>query len=127
MATERNKWIEAVAKIIELTQKGKIRWTTGFPIEPLTDSPNDRVHIVYQADHKGKTLRLYEVYSPGNSVLGREVDSWPKRTVLELLDPQAVSAWPFPASEILDHLLATVRYQVAGVKDFVDELLAEVT
>jgi len=50
---------------------------------------------------------------------------WTKITVLQLLDENGLAAWTFPETEVLNHLLEAVKYQVTGVKDFLDEILAE--
>jgi len=31
MATDKNKWVDAVAKLIKLTQEGELKWTIGEP------------------------------------------------------------------------------------------------
>lgn len=139
-AEKRNKWIDAVGKLLELTQKGLLLWEPAKPPVYLNSEPNSsRVDVVYEAQYKEKTLRLYEtrykVEKP-SSYFGlatsttsffdqREYPYWTSTTVLELLDDNGLSPWTFPKSQVLDDLLDAVRYQVSGVKDFLDEILAE--
>ena len=49
---------------------------------------------------------------------------WKKRVVLEFIDENGNSLWAFPSLDALNDLASTVQYQVAGVKDFLAELLA---
>ena len=100
---ERNKWIDAVGKLISLTQERKLMWkvTYGRP-EDWDPPPN-----LYEAIYGNKTLRLSE------------------RAHLYLVEPESGAEWEFPETEATGHLLQAVRYQVVGVGSFLDDLLAE--
>ncbi len=138
MASEKkNKWIDAVGKLLQLTQQGSLKWKPIKPPAYLNSAPNDsRVDVVYDTDYKDRVLRLYEkrykIQKP-NPVFAtisvfadeREYPYWSSKTVLELLDENELSPWAFPNSQVLDDLLDAVRYQVSGVKDFLNEILAE--
>jgi hypothetical protein len=139
MSTEKNKWIDAAAKLLQLTQDGKLEWEPRDPPSYLNLQPDrKRVDVVYEARYKDRRLRLYQVMykvdkrrDPAVTALTgisffnqREYPYWTKQTVLELLDQSGFGAWSFPETEVLDDLLAAVRYQVAGVKEFLDEILA---
>jgi hypothetical protein len=136
MSTEKNKWIDAVGKLLTLTQEGQLAWTTSEPPASLNSLPHKRVDVIYQTRYKERDLRLYELHykvekpkGPLVNILNqfddRQYPYWTKITVLELLDENGLSAWTFPNMEVIGHLLAAVKYQVAGVKDFLDEILAE--
>jgi len=144
MAKEKNKWIDAVGKLLEFTQEGSLSWESINPPAYLNSEPgNSRVDVVYKALHKDRTLRLYEkrykvekpiTFLPSNVYLNTSVTSvfdqreypyWTSTTVLELLDDNHLSPWVFPKTQVLDDLLDAVRYQVSGVKDFLSEILAE--
>jgi hypothetical protein len=143
MAKEKNKWIDAVGKLLEFTQEGSLSWESINPPAYLNSEPaNSRVDVVYKAHYKDRTLRLYEkrykverpiydssaVYvatSVTSFVNSREYPYWTSTTVLELLDGNGLSPWVFPKTQVLDDLLDAVRYQVSGVKDFLHEILAE--
>jgi hypothetical protein len=139
MSTEKNKWIDAVGKLLTLTQEGQLVWTTREPPASFNSLPDERVDVVYQTRYKEKDLRLYELHykiekpKRAFTIIGAVVNSfddeqysfWTKTTVLELLDENGLGGWTFPMMDVIGHLLAAVKYQVAGVKDFLDEILAE--
>ncbi len=139
MPNDRNKWIDAVGKLLQLTQDGHLEWEPRDPPAYLNLQPDrKRVEVVYEAHYKDRTLRLYQfsykVEKPRASLsalrdLGAYFDQpdypyWTSKTVLELLDTSGFGAWTFPETEAIDHLLIAVSYQVAGVKEFLDEILA---
>lgn len=110
MTNEKNKWIDAVAKLIALTQERKLVWrgvSTGmFSSLGLAG---------LEADYAGKTLILHTINDDGN-VYSR----------LQLRDPESGEVWEFPYSEATEHLMDAARYQVVGVGDFLDELLNKI-
>ncbi|HEX8846784.1 MAG TPA: hypothetical protein VF791_19230 [Pyrinomonadaceae bacterium] len=135
MSTEKNKWIDALGKLLTLTQEGQLIWATAEPPGSFNSLPHQRVDVVYQTRYKDRTLRLFELYHKvekpkGLTVFMDQYDNtqypyWTKITVLQLLDENGLAAWTFPETEVLNHLLEAVKYQVTGVKDFLDEILAE--
>jgi hypothetical protein len=101
MPNEKNKWIDAVGKLIALTQERKLVWrAAGFGSYGL------------ETDYAGKTLNLQTINDEGN-VYAR----------LQLQEPGSGQVWTFPYSEATEHLMEAARYQVVGVGDFLDELL----
>lgn len=134
MSTEKNKWIDAVGKLLELTQEGQVIWESHEPPIYLNNQSDKRVDVVYQTHYKDRVLRLYQLhYKVEKDMLSlaqafyprEEYPYWTKTTILELLDQNGLSAWIFPKIEALDHLLAAVQYQVVGVREFLDEILTE--
>jgi len=121
MSTERNKWIDAVGKLITLTQERKLGWRS-YSSEGYS-ALSGRVDVVYQADYNGKTLRLYESKSRPPRGMFPESGEWESEAVLDLVDSTGLSIWTFPHTEATEHLLAAVKYQVAGVGEFIEELL----
>lgn len=96
--SEKNKWIDAVGKLLTLTQERQLIWkVAGF-------SSDDERTPFYEADYHGKTLRL----------------RW---STLYLVDSETGAEWDFPHTEVVSHLKDAVKYQVVGVGDFLDELL----
>jgi hypothetical protein len=100
---ERNKWIDAVGKLISLTQERKLVWRATYGQAEGWDRPP----TLYVATYGTKTLRLSE--SPR----------------LYLVEPESDAEWEFPETEATAHLLQAVKYQVVGVGGFLDDLLAE--
>ena len=97
MASEKNKWIDAVARLISLTQERKLLWRYSSMFN------------AYEAEYAGKTLQL----TPGD----------PPR--LALRDTENQATWDFPESATNEYLMEAVRYQLVGVGDFLDELLTK--
>jgi hypothetical protein len=131
MSTEKNKWVDAVAKLIKLTQEGQLNWIIADPPASFSKRPNSRVEVVFVAKHGDKSLRLYEKRFQAEFVDFDEFEmrpvqktEWRKTVVLEFIDEIGNSLWAFPSVEALNDLVSTVQYQVAGVKDFIAELLA---
>jgi hypothetical protein len=126
-----NKWLNAISKLVELTQDGKLEWKFSAPSEGLERSfPNDRIAGVFTTKYKGRNLRLYERHFQLSSyqylddrIIGGE---WGSEITLEMYDVFSdAPLWAFPYADILRDLLSAVQYQVAGVKDFVNEILEE--
>lgn len=131
MATERNKWIDAVAKLLELTQHGDLTWSVQEPPFSFTKRPNSRVDVVFVAKYCDKVLRLYEKRFQEDVVDFDQFElrqvmttEWKKTIVLEFIDSNGNSLWAFPYVQVLNDLMSSVQYQVAGVRDFLAELLA---
>ena len=99
--SEKNKWIDAVARLIALTQEGKLVWRT------RNEFDDNDVHTMYEADYAGKILRLRGYHS------------------LYLVDQATDVEWDFPDSEAISHLMEAVKYQLVRAGDFLDELLAK--
>jgi hypothetical protein len=101
MANEKNKWIDAVAKLVTLTQERKLLWrSAGYGSYGL------------EADYAGKTLKLQTVNDDGMTF-----------SRLQLQEPGSGEVWDFPSSDATEHLMEAARYQVVGVGEFLDELL----
>jgi hypothetical protein len=131
MSTEKNKWVDAVAKLIQLTQEGELKWTIDEPPTLFSKRPNTRVEVVFVAKYGEKSLRLYERRFQEEFIDFDEFEmrpvpkvEWRKVVVLEFIDDNGNGLWAFPSVEALNDLMSAVQYQVAGVKDFLTELLA---
>jgi hypothetical protein len=131
MSAHRNKWIEAVAKLIQLTQDRELVWTAQEPPLSFSKRPDFGVDLVFVCKYGERNLRLYEKYIRENVEESDEWEmrpvtraEWKKRVVLEFVDANGNSLWAFPALEILNDLATAVQYRVAGVRDFLAELLA---
>jgi hypothetical protein len=136
MATERksrNRWVDAISSMIELTQDGKLRWTVVPDASKVYDG-KEITTSVFETTYSDRALRLYEVRVPSNfspierslySVRGEEPPMWYKEVILEFVDTEGRTLWTFPQVDALSDLLTSVQYQVAGVNDFLDTLIGE--
>ena len=59
MSEKQNKWVEAITKLIKLTQEGKLEWLPGRHDK---DHGRDdmKIESVFVSNYKDKTLRLYK-------------------------------------------------------------------
>lgn len=130
MAKKRDKWIEAIAKLTKMTQDNTLIWRSGEVPDYLKNVETVKVGIVYITKYKNKILRIYEKkakeYTTGSSFFGMERGPvWNEYIILDFADPSGASLWTFPDVQGVNGLLASVRFQVAGVKDFLKDLLSE--
>lgn len=116
MPQDVNQWIEAVTRLTALTQEGKLLWVVRTPLTELTST----IGPSYFANYKDRKLRLEKrSVSDPDVYSGRRIE----RPVLEFVDNQDQSLWTFPHVDAVEHLYGAVRYQTAGVKDFLGDLL----
>ena len=112
MTTANDKLIDAIVSLIDGTQEGRITWAVKKLTPTLSPTdPKIAVQVVYETEYRGRKLRLYEV-----------AYSWP---TLEIIDDDGTALWTFPPVSGLDDLLSSVRYETAGVKKFLDDIIAE--
>lgn len=103
MPTEKNKWIDAVGKLIALTQERKLVWRA-FGTNTV------------ETDYAGKTLRLSSDYDENVEM---------RLSNLKLVERDSGVVWEFPYSEANEHLMQAARYQLVGVGEFLNELLTK--
>ena len=130
MLSERqHKWIEAIVKLIRLTQKNQLKWH----VETLPESLQHRGRLqdikadeVYVSEIKGSQLRLSEIsprlmFKPMLSIFEQPK---PINVVLEVINPIGGQITDKVSGiEGLDNLLETV--QTSGVDNFLDEFLKD--
>lgn len=135
MLSEKDKVIEFVAKLIQLTQDAKINWVVMEPRANLKRHPEFPVDLVYTTIYKEKRLGLYqqraEYYTFG-AMLSRSFGTSGYSgyspttrlgTILEMIDDGGNCLWTFQEVSGLNDLYSAVQYQVAGVKGYLDSVL----
>lgn len=138
MSFRRKQIVEAVARIMRLTQKGQLVWKERNPLDLpiLNRHSGEYVSIVFETVINDTKLRLYErhhkTYAPSKglvvTVLGdkkKEEAQWENEVILEIVGEHDLAVWSFPDVNPLNHLLSTVQYQVGGVKKFLDGILED--
>jgi len=136
MTKENESYFEAIAKIIKLTQEEKIKWQTATK-KPKILEGIEKIDSAYTGEYLGKTLRIYKVYTKSEkpylpdihtsfSLLVRPTEyQWTYSIVLEIIDKDGNVMWTFPNLNILSDLYEEIGYKIAGVSDFICELLKE--
>lgn len=127
--------IEAIGKLIQLTQKGKVEWNSVDPDVVQSHPPEDMVNSVFICNYKDKLLRIYHRKYKSYPGLGLSFFSinekspkekkWFSEVVLELIDDSGNSVWQFPKERILHDLLDAVKYKASGASDVIQSLLDE--
>lgn len=113
-----DKFTKAVARLIELTQKGDIRWERGDP--PDFTASGDYAEVVFRAEYDGERLRVFRRRS--KVALDEERFDWVETPVLQVLDEDGKSLYQFPHMPALYDLIESVEYQVAGVGPLIEKL-----
>jgi hypothetical protein len=106
MDKEKNTWIDAVTKMIKLTNSGKLRW------ESRDDNDIAKIPPVLYTTYKQHQLKLYKH-------MMRPLPT------LEMIGENDVTLWTFPKIEALADLFKAAKFQIAGVKNFLDGILNE--
>lgn len=134
MAEVTNKWIDAVTKLTKLTQDGELTWSSLPSDSVLVSDDVQQIDSVFKAFHGHKRLRLYRKrfkveanlsLLSGVDLFPRKYPYWASQVYLEIVDEYGNSLWTFPKVTGLSDLLAAVKYQVSGVKEFLEDLLGE--
>src|SRR5438105_15390481 len=119
MTPKSDQWVDAVAKLTELTQDGTLEWTA----ESMTENESV-IGPTYRASYGDKLLRLRK-----RGTLARKKswgdEEWVEQYVLEFVDQNDKTLWTFPLIDAIQHLYGAVQYQTAGVKDFLNDLLKQ--
>jgi hypothetical protein len=144
MKPEKDIYVEAIAKLIKLTQDKKIVWSAGNTNYLVNKMPSNIYESVYITNYKGKRLRIYKKYytvsklaesflsqfsdSDISGYLGSESKSKPRtvsQVVLEIIDDKDYTVWEFPNLSITDNLLSSVIFQTCGVNELLNDLINE--
>jgi hypothetical protein len=120
---EQDKFVALVARLNELTQEGKLKWSAVYNPEELGLGTDKKVKLVFQTFYKNKTLRIY--HEDFKTWYEEDRYVWASRIVLTFVDIGAQSIWEFPNVAGLGDLYESVRYQQAGVDEFINDVLSE--
>jgi len=136
MNDKQNKLVESVTKIIKLTQEGNLKWSTS-KIEKVETRDDIRIDTVFICKFKNKILRLFKssfkVIKPGPFDFftekffscARKYPYWESSITLEFIDDAGITIWTFPNINALNDLFKAVQYQVAGIDEFLNEILKD--
>jgi hypothetical protein len=125
MSLSSEDFVNAIAKLNDLTRRGLIKWGRAQPVQLA-----ETIGTAYEAAHEGRRLRLVE-YSPprvrgffqGRSA--REFVHGATREhelVLEIVDDEGGPVFEFPKVQGISDLLDTVRSKLTDVEGFIRSL-----
>jgi hypothetical protein len=144
------KWVKAVAKLIELTQADTLRWERTTSVQDLKRE-NWKVEVAYKCEFGEHRLRLYramERMMPGDWIItgyayptqislfgptgstgpsgptapAATEPKWVSRTILETIDASGVQLYPFPYVSSIDDLYNAVLTKTSGINDLLSKL-----
>lgn len=136
MTDKTDSNIEAIGKLVQLTQKRRLTWTPEDADNVTKKSPDDIITSVFSAEYKDRKLRIYErrykMYFRSAGIFSNLIEEssrearWTSEVVLELVNEyNNESLWEFPRERILRDLLKTIRYKSSGAEDLIESLLHE--
>ncbi len=120
MADEKYRLV--IIKLIQETQKGKMNWAAHSIKNIMLPTEGDVIDNVYVAKYLDKKMRIFRYSYKSYS---EDFDTFyiTSSVKLQLLGLNDIPDWEFPYDNTLDDLYDTVRFKVAGVKNFIDEVL----
>ena len=116
----RNKWSALAAKLLELTQKGVIRWV-GSSLDRYPILSSRKTSIVYVGEYADRLLRIYE-YEEMRVSLSDDTEYMAQDICLDFIDRDGVSLFEVPKISGIWDLLAAVKYQFADVDEFLEKI-----
>lgn len=140
MTDNQDKNLEAIAKLLFLTQQEKIIWTPNDPNNIKTTYEDEIISFAFSTSYKEKPLRIYKrkyktlkVKSSGlmgamsmQDILNPVKEAvWISEIILEIIDKKGNSIWQFPEEEILWDLLEAIKYKASGAHDLINSLLSD--
>jgi hypothetical protein len=140
MEEPADRELEAILKLVKLTQDGALQWQSAKPWGDLKETDTTKYQNVMFCDFENKRLRIFVekkridppagldsiTMSAFDSILNRNrtYPYWDESVVLEISNIEGHSLWRFRYKPAIQDLFNAVRYQVAGVKDFLDSVLS---
>jgi hypothetical protein len=125
--SEEEQWINAIARMIELTQSKELKWELGESPAPGRGDPTTPP---YYADYKGRTYRLQGrwVEAMSNPFMPSRLRNWVgprdrEAITLEMVDDQGRSRYRVPSVSPLRDLLHAVQKQTADPDAALKDLL----
>lgn len=120
-----NRWEEAVAKLVRMTESGQISWQPTYKLHERRGHGAEIVGPAYVADVQGKRVAVYEFgYDEDESSDSSSAD-WDSGVAMEFVDENFETEWVWPASGERWALLEAIRYRASGADRFLDAFLAE--
>ena len=115
------KIVQLVAVLNQLTQEGQLKWEAREPTSSINLRPDQLVDTSYETRFEDRRLRIYE--EKYKSWIDEDRYTWSSRVVLAFVDGTGDNAWEFPPAAGITDLLESVKYQTAGVDDYLESVL----
>jgi len=133
MKVKRDKYIEAIAKIIALTRSNILKWDPVNNSAVQKKNRNDKISSVFRTSYRGKILQIFKRQYQDTTVSGtlrslalqHTESNWFEEVILEIVDTKPSSLWTFPKEDIIKDLLRTIKFKTSGADDLIDSLVNE--
>ena len=122
MKEKQDKYIEAIAKIIELTRANILSWNTVNNSAVQKTMSDNIISSVFSTSYKEKILRIFKRQYQRQY---QDAPVWLEEVVLEIVDNKGISLWTFPKEAIINDLLRTIQFKISGADDLMNSLLNE--
>ena len=128
--TSLSKWEQAISKLVEFTQDGKLEWEIVNPKEYLQNADVSGAMLIVKYGDKHLLLynKAYTYLSGGilASISGSGTEVKDYRPQLSVYDMKAKSTvYTFPNSELVNDLYKAATYHAAKVDDLISNILGE--
>jgi len=120
--TDKNRYVDVVAKLTRLTQEKKLKWETRTGHSALAEE-----YTPFYASYRGRHLRVAK-HKPKtnpfliNTFITTGVEEY---VALDLVNERGDLIWTFPNVAGLQDLYEAVQYQIAGVDTLIQDFLKE--
>ena len=132
----QDKDIQAVIRLVELTNKGEVKWHSISKPTAFVDSDDTSYGTAFIGSYEGFTLRIFswqsrnlQLKSGLGGLLGRAPGSdslyeyvWHRNVILQIVDKEGQLLWSFPTGSVVDDLYDAVRAQVSGASRLISKL-----
>lgn len=126
--TSLSKWEQAIGKLVEFTQDGKLEWEIVNPKEYLPNGDINGAMLIVKYENKHLLLcqKAYMRLS-GNiftAISGTEVKDY--RPELSVYDIKTkVTVYTFPQSKLTEDLYRAATYNASKVEELISNILGE--
>ena len=113
--TDREKWVEALARLTRKTQEGEIKWRS-IAANQILEPESIGVDRAFETTFRDQRIRAFHAV-----LLSRAHD----RFVIEFLDTTGYPVYRPPLLDGAKDLFSAIEHQAAPVGDFIDALLRD--
>ena len=118
--TDSKKVTALIVKLIRETKEGNIVWRTSNTLVQFNGG-SELLYKVYVANYKSRFFRIYKYRDRHYTDI--DTYGWTERTQLDITDAKSNPEWSFPEEQAVRDLYDTVRFQVAGVSQLLNDIL----
>jgi hypothetical protein len=116
--TDREKWVEALARLTWKTMEGEIKWQTTAP----KDVSAEGVDKAFETTFHGQRIRAFQRRQLLNTILfGGPFD----RVVIEFLDNSGNAVYRPPVLDGAKDLFSAIEHHTKPAGEFIDALLRD--